>query len=203
MKKNAFTLAETLVMMAIVGIIAVVTVSGYQKIRPNKDMFMLKKAYDTLSNTVASLANDDILYPEILSVTDSLDSDVKIPVLASKGHLFLNTNVHEGGLYKPYNKFAYNFAQKLSTAAPAQCMDSQCKFKTTDGIFWTVTDKFDTDEAIAIVDVDINSDKIPNADYTESQTPDRFKFIVDSSGRIYLNSDDIIEKKYLETRKSR
>ena len=203
MKKNAFTLAETLVMMAIVGIIAVVTVSGYQKIRPNKDMFMLKKAYDTLSNTVASLANDEILYPEIMSVTDENNPDVKIPVLASKGHLFLNTNVHEGGLYKPTNKFAYSFAQKLSTVAPAQCMDTQCKFKTTDGIFWTITDKFDTDEAIAIVDIDINSDKRPNADYTKSQNPDRFKFIVDSSGRIHLNSDDIIEKKYLETRKSK
>lgn len=203
MKKNAFTLTETLVMMAVVGVIAVLTVSGYQKIRPNKDMFMLKKAYDTLSNTVAALANDDVLYPEILSIQDPNDSDVKIPVLASKEHLFLNTNVYEGGMYLPSNKFAYGFSQKVSTMAPPQCDDNSCKFKTPDGIFWTVIDKFATDEAIAVVEVDINSDKKPNSDYTKSQNPDQFKFIVDSGGRIHLNSDDAIEKKYLETRKSR
>lgn len=65
MKKNkfAFTLVETLIMMAVIGIIATVTAVSLKGMRPDKDKIMIKKAYSTIVNIVDALLNDTELYP--------------------------------------------------------------------------------------------------------------------------------------------
>lgn len=61
--KRAFTLIETLIMVAVIGIIATVTVVSLKGMRPDKDVMMIKKAYSTIVQTVDALANDTELYP--------------------------------------------------------------------------------------------------------------------------------------------
>ena len=61
--KSAFTLVETLIMVAVIGVIATVTVVSLKGMRPDKDVMMIKKAYSTTVQIVNTLANDTELYP--------------------------------------------------------------------------------------------------------------------------------------------
>ncbi len=72
--KLGFTLVETLVMMAIIGIIATVTVVSLKGMRPDKDKMMIKKAYSTIVQIVDALINDTELYPyaHVACLTDKL-----------------------------------------------------------------------------------------------------------------------------------
>lgn len=62
-KKQAFTLTETLIMIAVIGIIATISVASLKNTRPDKDAFMVRKVYAEISKTVATLASDRELYP--------------------------------------------------------------------------------------------------------------------------------------------
>ncbi len=65
MKKSekAFTLVETLIMVGAIGIIAIITIVSLRNMRPDKDYMMIRKAYSETAKAVATLANDDDLYP--------------------------------------------------------------------------------------------------------------------------------------------
>ena len=58
MKKIGFTLTEILVMVGVIGIIAVVTIVSLSGKRPDKDAIMLKKAYKSMSEVVATVVNN-------------------------------------------------------------------------------------------------------------------------------------------------
>lgn len=62
-QRYAFTLVETLIMMAIIGVIGTVTVVSLRGMRPDKDKMMIKKAYSEIVKAVDSLINDSSLYP--------------------------------------------------------------------------------------------------------------------------------------------
>ena len=63
MKNKAFTLAETLIVISIIGILATVMLSVMSKMSPDKEKMMFKKAYQTVERTVGELVNDEELYP--------------------------------------------------------------------------------------------------------------------------------------------
>ena len=71
MKKSGFTLTETLVMIGVIGIIAVITIVSLVSKKPDQDAIMLQKAYKSLSEAVASLANNEDLYPLAVSFMSS------------------------------------------------------------------------------------------------------------------------------------
>jgi len=62
-KRFAFTLSETLIMVAIVGIIAAISVVSLKNLRPDKDALLIRKAYNEISKAVEAMVNDEILYP--------------------------------------------------------------------------------------------------------------------------------------------
>lgn len=62
-KRHAFTLTETLIMVAVIGIIAVISAISLKNIQPDKDTVMVRKAYSEASKAVATLINDQELYP--------------------------------------------------------------------------------------------------------------------------------------------
>lgn len=67
MKKIGFTLTEILVMVGVIGIIAVVTIVSLSGKRPDKDAIMLKKAYKSMSEVVATVVNNEDLYPLVIN----------------------------------------------------------------------------------------------------------------------------------------
>ena len=65
MKKKAFTLAETLICLGFIGIIATTLVTVTSKNLPDQNKILFKKAYATTSHIVTELVNDESLYPYI------------------------------------------------------------------------------------------------------------------------------------------
>lgn len=74
---KAFTLSESLIMMAIVGVIAVITLVSLSGLKPNKDKLLLQKAHRATLEAVAEIANDTVAYPPLQSADASF-----------RGHLF-------------------------------------------------------------------------------------------------------------------
>lgn len=62
-KRHAFTLTETLIMVAVIGIIAVISAISLKNMQPDKDAIMVRKAYTEAAKAVATLINDQDLYP--------------------------------------------------------------------------------------------------------------------------------------------
>ncbi len=63
MKNKAFTLAEVLISIALVGIISAIVSPIIANLAPNKERVMFKKAYYSLASIVNLLVTDDLLYP--------------------------------------------------------------------------------------------------------------------------------------------
>ena len=61
----AFTLAELMVALAVVGTIVAVVTPAIMKTRPNKNKMMIKKTYYTTENIVNSLINNTYLYADM------------------------------------------------------------------------------------------------------------------------------------------
>ena len=62
-KLIAFTLTETLMMAAVIGIIAVVSATSLKGARPDRDAMMVRKAYTEITNAVNALSTDEDFYP--------------------------------------------------------------------------------------------------------------------------------------------
>ena len=77
MKKIGFTLTEILVMVGVIGIIAVVTIVSLSGKRPDKDAIMLKKAYKSMSEVVATVVNNEDLYPLVMNETAGVFAGLK------------------------------------------------------------------------------------------------------------------------------
>lgn len=70
MKKSfAFTLTESLIMVAIVGVIATITMVSLSGLKPNKDKMLLQKAYRSTLSIVSELTNDTVAYPPLSSAS--------------------------------------------------------------------------------------------------------------------------------------
>ena len=63
-KFKAYTLAEVLIAMTIVGIVAAVSIPNITKLIPNKNAALIKKAYYVVDNIVQELINDKYYYPD-------------------------------------------------------------------------------------------------------------------------------------------
>lgn len=83
MKKSGFTLTETLVMVGVIGIIAVVTIVSLVSKKPDQDAIMLQKAYKSMSEAVASLANNEDLYPLAVESASLMSSKTTISALTT------------------------------------------------------------------------------------------------------------------------
>ena len=62
---KGFSLAEVLIIVACVIVIAILCLQVLKKIIPDKDERMFKKAYNLTARLVPSMAHDDELYPEV------------------------------------------------------------------------------------------------------------------------------------------
>lgn len=62
--KKAFTVAEGLVTLVIVGVLASVMISSVVKEKPDKNKIMIRNAYAQLTGVVNELVADSVLYPD-------------------------------------------------------------------------------------------------------------------------------------------
>lgn len=191
---KAFTLAEVMITMAILGILASVLLPAVSKVRPNENKALFKKAYYVAERVVGELINDDNLYPVMEGTTVGLDNLDEVQYISKK--------------YSDTDKFCKLFAAKVNTindtvncvAGSATPTDSNVpSFITSDGIMWymPITD-FKADKSIT---VDVNGEKRPNCSFsTTCVKPDRFQIWIQPDGKMYVNGEK--EKEYLSSNKS-
>lgn len=208
---KAFTLAEVMITMAVLGILASILLPAVSKVRPNENKSLFKKAYYVAERMVSELVNDEDLYPlnEDMAGLDNISEawyDGKCYGLPDDQDPPCS-NGSNGS-----DKFCKLFAAKVNTinddvncvAGSREPTNSNVpSFITTDGIYWYMpyTD-FDTTKAII---VDVNGDKKPNCRCTTDTcngcvNPDQFQIWIEPSGRMYV--DGTKEKEYLSSNKS-
>lgn len=168
--KKGFTLAETLITLALVGIIAAFVIPAITKTTPNQNKVLFKKAYSSLERAISDLSNDEVDYPTVPGTsTDGLNTP-----LTTIG--FNNTSI---GAAAPAStdKFCYLLSQQMNTTltqAQIATPSTYCPvaagtgtFTTTDGIIWSMTTPTATSFALTpssymYIKIDVNGAKAPN-----------------------------------------
>ena len=184
----AFTLAELLLTLAIIGVVAAVVLPAIKNLTPNTEKAMFLKAYGVFTRTVHDMLNNEDLYPE-----DGGESG---------GFYLANTDeVTFRGITIPesdHRKFCKLFAAHLNVKGDVDCASGDhYDFETTDGIAWDLPinnfsgvnfdDPYGNGWEVL---VDVNGqEKGPN-----KEDEDIFKFYLRPNGSIYFESNSIEEK---------
>lgn len=123
--KKGYTLAEVLIVLALLGILAAILLPAVVRVRPDREKMMFKKAYHTIERVVYELVNDEDLYP-------SKEGEYK-------GFDNLEAANYNGNTYSGNTKFCGLFAQHVNTTSDViSCSDEKSTYEitTTDGIVW-------------------------------------------------------------------
>ncbi len=135
-KKNGFTLAEVLIALTVVGVVAVVLIGALGKIKPNKEKVLFRKAYNTTVRIVSEMINDEELFSDSEVLTDT--SEV----------------TYRGKTYSGLTKFCKLFEAMANVSEVVTSCDESTNddrvwtdkqstisgpyFTTTDGMVWSV-----------------------------------------------------------------
>ena len=170
---KGFSLAEVLIIVACVIVIAILCLQVLKKIIPDKDERMFKKAYNLTARLVPSMAHDDELYPE---------------VEGNNAPQYLgNTEwvIYQGKKYEGSTKFCGLFAAKINALSEISCnasasLDGKATLTTNDGVVWVLPiTEFRDLKTPGIIQVDTNGAKKPN-----KEGADRYKIYVYQDGTV-------------------
>ena len=196
MKKKAFTLAEVLIALGILGIIAAVAVPAISQIIPDKNKAMYLRSYNALMNKTKEIAYDTSIYGPYYEDSNGNRYDVSYyPLINTSApmdpyakDLLKNTN--------KLKKYAILMRDALNGEALTDNNSAVTKFRTKDGIEWKIYDSQIVDPFSTGGDgsfynevlVDVNGfDEEPNKVYGENgykKRPDQFKFKIYASGDV-------------------
>lgn len=186
LKRYGFTLAEMMVCLAVLSIIATMLIPAIMQVKPAKNKILFKKAYYLAERIVTELVNDEDMYATKLG-KEGFD---EIEPAAIDSSISGNT------------KFCKLFATKVNTVDDVpNCVANQIAFISSDGIEWImpITD-FTAD---AKIKVDVNgSDKKPNCMYNKTDPekcsdPDIFEIFIKKDGKMYVTDEKA--KEYLKS----
>ncbi len=180
-KKIAFTLAEALIVLSIVAILASLSIVATTKSKPDEHIIMFRRAYSTTAKTVQSLLNDSSLYPDANGAENT----------SQLGSVSFNKRGLRGnGGDRSTNNFAFNFMSRLNTidgSSSMSCTGSRpatSSFSTADGIYWSITDNIQS-SGYAYIDVQLNGQGKGCAfDISTCPMPTNFTFKVGKLGNI-------------------
>lgn len=210
--KHGFTLAEVLLTLGIIGVVAALTLPAANSLMPDQTKIMYLKAYDTVSETMKNLASNKKLFPVC---SNNNRSCINYP--------FINTDKSRDRRYDDYEgqtKLCDLFALALGVEN-AECssdissytspddinekFNDNKTFTTSNGLQWMYTTAYTHSSANSFRDdlyVDVNGDAAPNCIYDEDSCikPDRFKFFVYANG--VVQPADPVGLYYTNTRTS-
>lgn len=203
-RKNGFTLAEIMISVVTLGIMAALLIPAIVGNKPNNNRVMFKKAYSTMEKAVQELINDDRYYPSDMVcgplATDpckcntSTDKNLSRPAGSACGFAYKDIT----GMNIPADantatkKFVYLLSLKLNTVGDINyTADSNEKiFTTTDGIDW-YCDFADFNLSHPDFWADVNGEKGPNNNSSGDKNQDVLNLNVFYQGRMLV--DDIRE----------
>ena len=182
MKNKAFTLAEVLIVISIIGVLATVMLSAISKMAPDKEKMRFKKAYSTIERTVGELVNDEDLYPYDPNKIGFKNTDtVTWPGSTSES-------------FTGNSKFRNLFLRKLNIIENYS-LNGIKFYVASDGIAYSIPDFSKNNDSMTIT-VDINGKEDPNSNANASNR-DIYSVIVDYDGRVTVTGSK--EKEYLKS----
>lgn len=203
--KSGFSLAEILVAVGLLGVLAAILVPSLNQFKPNKNKTMFKKAFQEITRISYELVNDSDLYPD----GDGVFGFDNVAAVQYNGVTYGDNNSQISDDAKC--KFANLFATKLNTlSSGVNCDDIHSRmsdissgnnnlfnnpsFLTTDGISWVLPKTNFTavananEAAVKAILIDTNGDKAPNRFDSPGgrcdNNIDRFLFAVSASGSV-------------------
>lgn len=208
MKKIGYTLAEVLIAMAVIAVIASIMLPLANKFRPDSNKVLYLKTYDAIVESVGKMAANPNLYP----VSDGSYTYAKAPLYNLQEVELIG--IKYGGSAK---KFCELLGFGLSATGTSTCSDNyqeysdnlfdNLSFTSGNGVQFVVTTNV---EGFYQSDIyfDVNGAKGDNCMYSSScLKPDRFKVSVaadgtvvaaDEAGQSYLDKRSNWKKSELE-----
>ncbi len=186
-KKNAFTLAELIVVLIIVGVIAAFAIPTLMQPVTNKNKVLYKKALTTIEQAVTSVMSDYEVVDtrKFFEQLSNFDDSINLrELLAAK----LNLN---GGV-----------------SSEATTSKDKPAFTTVDGmIWWNIPKKWEPADASATptyidIWVDVNGDKAPNLSSStpnldSDAIPDILRIRITNDGNVITDASWDVENKYI------
>lgn len=125
--RKAFSLAETLITLGVIGILAAILIPAVTSVSPNQNKVMLKKAYAIIEQTVAKMVNDDTNYPADQLATVG-------------GYVYpLGFSYTTATINGTKNKFCYFFTDNLTTIGNITCPNADAAVANRNGILIATT----------------------------------------------------------------
>lgn len=215
MKKLAYTLAEALIAMAVIGVIAAVMLPMVNKFMPDGNKALYLKTYDSLVEITHALVANRSLYP----ITNEGDGAIytNYPLYNTRFIANVEGTNYGGNVAKYCQLLATSFGDVPTNCSsgtlPAEpsWTESNISFTAPNGVaFMVYTDAgLENGASGRLVryrsDVYIDVDGIEKGnncsfDAANCKQPDRFKFEVSSDGKVIAS--DIKGQEYLSTRMS-
>ena len=176
MKKQGFTLAELLITLGVIGVAAALLVPNLGKVLPDRNKITVLNTAKVINEITTNLMNNDGLYYNI-------NRCVGLACNATPKTAPYNDNKYSGD-----SKYSRLLISNLNVDGDVneEANASAFKFKTTDGVFWTVTPTAITGGATIMIDVNGES-KGKNCSFNTSscKKPDQYVFVVDQMGKLH------------------
>lgn len=186
-KKPGFTLSETLIAIAVIGVLAVIVLPLLQRTLPNQNRILFKKAYDILGSVIDEMLNntsDRAFFSSYPTSATGIDSNNQT-VIRGFNYTIPRNNIRSGySTGSPfYNKFCYFFFTTLNTTASisTSCADAdvpsddaQLRTTSSDGITWYFYPPFADNTAVSTF--------AANTAWPLSPTAYTTKFVIDVNG---------------------
>jgi len=128
--KKGFTLAEILLVLGILGVLAMLLIPVVKTVIPSENKVMFRKAYSSLEKAISLMINDEDHYPS--DVVDTSSTMIKL------GFNYITKTVNTDT-----NKFCYYLADQMSLIAGNTCPSYNTagvtQFAiTSDGMYWYI-----------------------------------------------------------------
>ncbi len=199
MKNKAFTMAEIMIVLTLIGVLTTIMLSSMSRLSPDRKKIIFKKAYQTIERTVAELVNDESLYPYD-STSIGFKNTEKITWPGSNEE-------YSGG-----NKFINLFKRKLNIIDEYRNNNNVLYFLTSDGIAYHIDASTFTGTSSdeTTISVDTNGEDGPNCGRNASNVlstgcnegnQDIFRVFVSYDGKVTVEDPLAIE--YLKSTNAR
>lgn len=205
--KKGFTIAELLITLGIVGVLAAMTAPVIMDMMPNDTKVRFMKAYNAIAVANDEMLDNSDLYKQTVYLTGSPDI-LGEPTCIGLGCVQQTTSMdpalNSATAYANSSKYAkilaYQFGIPLDDVTTS---GSKSTFTAKDGSSWEITSTLSTENSAKILNsnivVDIDGkDKGDNCNSSTSscKKPDQFKFKVDTYGAV--SADDTLGKQFLK-----